>query len=65
MVATAAAAFSALAPAPAIGRADTPSSPDDTVLDVVDAVLSETGAAHAVTPPGAAGARPEVPVGTE
>ncbi|HME74289.1 MAG TPA: hypothetical protein VKI00_01125 [Mycobacterium sp.] len=39
-----------LAPAPAIARADEPSSPDPTVMDVVDSVLADNP--HPlVTPP--------------
>jgi hypothetical protein len=40
-----------LTPAAAIARADNPSSPDDTVLDVIDSVLAENGTAHPVPPP--------------
>jgi hypothetical protein len=50
-----------LTPAAAIARADNPSSPDDTVLDVVDSVLAGNGTAPPVPPPPAMA--PAVPPG--
>lgn len=41
----------ALGPAPALARADEPSSPDPTVMDVVDSVLADSP--HSVVDPAA------------
>jgi hypothetical protein len=58
----AAALVVALAPAPAIALADEPSSPDPTVMDVVDSVLSESPQ-PAVAPPADDAAGPSSPGG--
>lgn len=53
VAAAAVATFVALMPTPGIAHADNPSSPDDTVLDAVDSVLSENGSAPAMPAPSA------------
>jgi hypothetical protein len=62
-VAAAVAVCTALMPTGPIARADTPSSPDDTVLDVVDSVLSDTMThpGPLMSPPAPAAETPAVP----